>query len=181
MMFDTLFLDRDGVLNKKIHNGYVLAISDVEVLPGMREFLLWARGFFKNIVVVTNQRCVGRGLLTHKELSDINEYVNSQLDYSITSFIVCPHLVDEDCVCRKPKQGLFLIAARQYKVDFPKSWMIGDSESDLIPAKELGVRTIFINESTSMYADITLSSTEEVLETFLKIIAGTIPVNTTTR
>ncbi|HMI01433.1 MAG TPA: HAD-IIIA family hydrolase [Pedobacter sp.] len=181
MAFDTLFLDRDGVLNRKIDAGYVLKVTDVELLPGMHDFLIWASPVFKQIIVVTNQRCVGRGLITQKELVLINAHINAEMGNLISCFFVCPHLTEEECNCRKPNQGLFLAATEEYTIDFRNSWMIGDSETDLIPAKALGIRSVYISNVGSRYADVTVESTSDLQDVFLKIIAGTIPVDIAAR
>lgn len=150
---DTLFLDRDGVLNVKIDDGYVLAPDDIIILDGVPEFLNWARQNFKRIVVVTNQRCVGRGLLKLENLQEINNTINTLTGGNIDKFYVCPHLDEDNCNCRKPKNGLFLQVVADGDVDFENSWMIGDSESDLVPAKKLGLHTIFISRKESDFAD----------------------------
>jgi len=157
-MYDTLFLDRDGVLNRKIENGYVLRPGDIEILPGIAGFL------------VTNQRCLGRQMIKSAEIEAINQLINEKTGNFIDSFFVCPHLDEDNCSCRKPKKGLFLAAARQYPVDFQRSWMVGDSETDLIPAKELMMSTVYISAGESALADITLRSTAELLSAFPAII-----------
>ena len=150
-------------------------------MPGMREFLQWAIKNFKQLVVVTNQRCIGRNLITENEVKVINDFISDQLGNHISAFYVCPHLNEEGCNCRKPKQGLFLAVANDYHVDFNNSWMIGDSETDLIPAKQLGIKTLFISKYSSIYADTTVESTIDIQDRFLKIIAGASPVHTSSR
>lgn len=168
-MYDTLFLDRDGVLNRKIENGYVLRPGDIEILPGIAGFLRQAHKNFRQIVVVTNQRCLGRQMIKSAEIEAINQLINEKTGNFIDSFFVCPHLDEDNCSCRKPKKGLFLAAAGKYPVDFQKSWMVGDSETDLIPAKELMMNTVYISAGESAFADITLRSTAELLSAFRAI------------
>lgn len=157
--FDTLFLDRDGVLNKKIDDGYVLKEEDIEILPGISEFLNFIRPQFSQIIVVTNQRCIGRGLITYPEVIKLNQIINKKTGTFIDYFYVCPHLKEDNCVCRKPKTGLFFYALEDYPIDFKNSWMIGDSVTDIIPAKELGIRTILISSGSNPIADINVDST----------------------
>ncbi|WP_407430414.1 D-glycero-alpha-D-manno-heptose-1,7-bisphosphate 7-phosphatase [Arcticibacter sp.] len=168
-MYDTLFLDRDGVLNRKIDDGYVLRPQDIEILPGIPPFLKWAHQTFRQIIVVTNQRCIGRGMIELADIERINQAINAKTGNFISSFFVCPHLDEDNCSCRKPKNGLFLAAAVRYGIDFKKSWMIGDSETDLIPAKELMMSTLFISGRASTFADITLHSTADLLAAFSTI------------
>lgn len=174
--FDTLFLDRDGILNRKIDDSYVLKIGDIKIMPGIKEFLFWASKIFKKVIVVTNQRCVGRKLLNPDALVHINQTINEMTGYKIAAFFSCPHLSEVNCACRKPKEGLFLKAADHFTIDFQRSWMIGDSESDLIPAKKLGMQTMFVSETESDFADITVKSTSTLLESF---IAATQPIRST--
>ena len=166
MNYNTLFLDRDGVINRKIDNGYVLKPDDIQLMPGIKEFLSWANKLFLQIVVVTNQRCIGRKMLTEEELLSIHKDLNDRTGNFIDDFLFCPHLDEDYCGCRKPKEGLFLKAAENYAVDFGRSWMIGDSVSDLIPAKNLGIKTIYIGSASSVYADYTLTSTSEIISVF---------------
>lgn len=161
--FDTLFLDRDGVLNKKIDDGYVLKEEDIEILPGISEFLNFIRPQFSQIIVVTNQRCIGRGLITYPEVIKLNQIINKKTGNFIDYFYVCPHQKEDNCLCRKPKTGLFFYALEDYFIDFKKSWMIGDSVTDIIPAKELGIRTILISSERNPIADIHVESTKDLL------------------
>jgi len=160
--FDTLFLDRDGVLNKKIENGYVLDFDQIEIIAGVKEFLQIAANHFRRIVVVTNQRCVGLGLLSSEKLLLINNNINQLTGSLVDRFYVCPHLDEDICSCRKPKTGLFLIAQKDYNIDFKRSWMIGDSETDMIPAKQLQIFTLFLSNQDSSYADKNFKTFDEL-------------------
>jgi len=102
----TLFLDRDGVLNKKINFGYVLKVEDIEIYDDVISFLYWAKTQFKNIIVITNQQCIGKKLISFNELNAINNHINKLLGMPIDRFYVCPHLVEDHCICRKPNAEL---------------------------------------------------------------------------
>lgn len=164
--YDTLFLDRDGVLNLKIENGYVLNIADIEILPGVRNLLAFASTIFKNIIVVTNQRCIGRNMITAAGVNVINDKINEWTGSYINDFFVCPHLEEDNCNCRKPKTGLFLNASEKYAVNFSNSWLIGDSITDLIPAKQLKIKTVFVSTTDSPLADKWVRSTKELVDVF---------------
>jgi D-glycero-D-manno-heptose 1,7-bisphosphate phosphatase len=165
--FDTLFLDRDGVFNKKIDDGYVLELSQIEIIPGIKEFLEAAERSFDKIIVVSNQRCIGRGLLSVEKLGVINDRINHLTGGHIDRFYVCPHLDEDNCSCRKPKTGLFIQAQNDYNINFEESWMVGDSESDMIPAKQLGITTFFISGQKSAFADHNIADFAE-LKAFLE-------------
>ncbi|RNI29221.1 D-glycero-alpha-D-manno-heptose-1,7-bisphosphate 7-phosphatase [Rufibacter latericius] len=163
---DTLFLDRDGVLNRKIDDGYVTNLEEIEILPGIPEFLSLAEKKFARIVVITNQRCVGREIITRDELEKINQKINELTGNRIAHFFYCPHLDEDHCPCRKPKNGLFLQATEKYPIDLKASWMVGDSETDLVPAKGLGLKTVFISNKESRFADVRVKDTQELLASF---------------
>jgi D-glycero-D-manno-heptose 1,7-bisphosphate phosphatase len=147
--FNTLFLDRDGVINKKIENGYVLTWEDFKFEPNVVEKFHTLNKFFNRIILVTNQKCVGTGLLPESALYSIHEKMKSEILSNsgiIDKIYFCPGTLDSD-YCRKPNPGMFY----QSKSDFPDitfnkySFMVGDSLTDLIPAKKLGMSTIYVN------------------------------------
>jgi D-glycero-D-manno-heptose 1,7-bisphosphate phosphatase len=70
----TLFLDRDGVVNKRLMNDYVKSVGEFELLPDVDEAIRLAGSVFGTIVVVTNQQGIGKGLMTERNLSDIHAY-----------------------------------------------------------------------------------------------------------
>lgn len=141
-----VFMDRDGVL---IHArpDYVRSWADVELLPGALEALgrLHARGY--RIAVVTNQSCVGRGLVSRQTVDDINEKLGllaAAHGARIEAFEVCPHLPEEGCDCRKPKPGLLTAAARRLGVPLAESFMIGDQAADVAAAVAAGCRPVLV-------------------------------------
>ena len=139
-----VFLDRDGVLTRE-RPDYVKTPDELEILPGIEAPLreIQKRGF--QIVIITNQSVVGRGLTTHDEMSRIHEKLRvelARLGCRIDAIYYCPHRPDEGCNCRKPEPGLILKASRELGIDTAKSWMIGDKEMDLEAARRAGCRGI---------------------------------------
>ncbi|RLB04107.1 MAG: D-glycero-beta-D-manno-heptose-1,7-bisphosphate 7-phosphatase [Deltaproteobacteria bacterium] len=147
-----VFLDRDGVINEKPPEGdYVKSWEEFEFLPGVAEALreLKDRGFL--VFVVTNQRGIARGLMTVEDLELIHKKMREELGKAgaaIDGIYYCPHDVKEHCICRKPKPGLLFRAAKEHDVDLQKSWMIGDSEADILAGKNAGCFTILIKATT---------------------------------
>ena len=145
----TLFLDRDGVINKKIDGDYVRNRQQFEILDGVKEALVVFRNFFRYIIIVTNQQGIGKGLFSEEDLKDIFSMMYDEFALAgikIDSYYYCPHLKSEDCLCRKPKTGM----ANQAKADFPNidfehSIMVGDSLSDMAFGKALNMKTVFID------------------------------------
>jgi len=139
-----VFLDRDGVLTRE-RPDYVKTPDELEILPGIEAPLreIQKRGF--QIVIITNQSVVGRGLTTHDEMSRIHEKLRvelARLGCRIDAIYYCPHRPDDGCNCRKPEPGLILKASRELGIDTAKSWMIGDKEMDLEAARRAGCRGI---------------------------------------
>ena len=144
-MSRAIFLDRDGIINQKAsEGGYVTRWEDFHVLPGVAEAIhsLKSGGF--KIIVVTNQRCIAKGLITVPELESLHAQmlgVLKESGASIDAIYHCPHEVNDFCKCRKPQPGMLFEAARAHDVDLQASWMIGDSESDVRAGKNAGCKT----------------------------------------
>ena len=130
---DTLFLDRDSVINRLRVDDYVKCVDEFEFLPGVLKALAAWSKIFKRVIVVTNQRGVGKGVMSHASLVEIHEFmVNKIVDAGgrIDAIYYCTALTNED-YNRKPNPGM----ANQAVADFPEidlamSVMIGDSKSD---------------------------------------------------
>jgi D-glycero-D-manno-heptose 1,7-bisphosphate phosphatase len=138
----TVFLDRDGVINRKMPEGtYVERWDQFEFLPGAVEALELLSGAGIRTVVVTNQRGVALGRMTPAAVDDIHSRMQAALavghaDCAVV--LVCPH-EDGACECRKPRLGLFRQAqALMPEIDIARSIVIGDSPSDLVAAAALG-------------------------------------------
>jgi len=171
-----VFLDRDGVINRKMpESDYVRNWSEFSFLPGVFRALrmLKENGFL--IAIVTNQRCVAKGIVTEERLKEIHEkMVNEIRKYGgdIDAIYFCPHDVSDGCVCRKPEPGMILRAIKDFKghnidIDLERSCVIGDSERDIIPAKVLGLRAIKIGEY-SPEADINKRDLLEAVEAIIE-------------
>ena len=139
------FLDRDGVINRKAPDGqYVTRWENMEILAGAREAIhsLNEAGYF--VVVVTNQRCIAKGVITTSELDLLHARMLSDFEARgarIDAVYYCPHDLQPPCNCRKPQPGMLMEAARTHELDLSQSWMIGDSERDMLAGKSAGCRT----------------------------------------
>ena len=176
------FLDRDGVLNRKAPEGqYVTRWEDMEFLPGAHEAvrLLNHAGFF--VVVVSNQRCVAKGLVATSELESMHERMRQEFAAAgarIDAIYYCPHETDPPCDCRKPQPGLLLRAARRHDLDLAASWMIGDSDKDVEAGRAAGCRTAFLTDkSKSAHSDshVVESSLLDAVSKILSIEAADYP------
>jgi D-glycero-D-manno-heptose 1,7-bisphosphate phosphatase len=144
----TVFLDRDGVINRKLPEGqYVTAWQHFHLLPGAPEAIARLNQAGLRVIVVTNQRGISLGLYQAKDVEAIHTQLNQVLAEQgarIDAFYFCPH-DKKECRCRKPLPGLF----EQAQADFPDitsstSLIIGDSLSDIEFGRNLAMKTIFI-------------------------------------
>jgi D-glycero-D-manno-heptose 1,7-bisphosphate phosphatase len=143
-----VFLDRDGVVNRKLPEGaYVTDWGQFEWLPGAVEAIARLNRAGMTVILVSNQRGIALGLLTHDQLELIHKSMRAHLALHgarLDAIYYCPHDVGE-CQCRKPDTGLF---EQAYK-DFPQasadnSVVIGDSLPDVQAGQRMGMKTIFI-------------------------------------
>jgi histidinol-phosphate phosphatase family protein len=163
----TVFVDRDGVINRKRDGDYVKNWAEFEFLPRAKEALRLLADAGYRVVVVTNQRGVARGCLTEMDLAAIHHRMLEETRLAggpIAAVYYCPHEIGQ-CGCRKPGSGLFLEAQQDFvDVDFAMSTLIGDSPSDMEAGQRLGCRNIFIGESDRYPCAATLY---QAVETFL--------------
>lgn len=148
----TLFIDRDGVINKKKHGGYIQNRAEFEFLPGVLDFFKDFSNFFETIIVVTNQQGIAKGLMSIEDLADIHLFMINQINKSggkIDKIYFCPELDVNNPICRKPNIGMGLEAKRDFpNIEFSKSFIIGDSESDIEFGTRLGMRKVWIDDGT---------------------------------
>lgn len=154
-----LLLDRDGVLNVDRPN-YVLSVEELLLLPDVGEALALLSAF--TIVVITNQACLGKGLLTQAGLETIHAQLQSEIvgkGGRIDHFYSCPHTDAMACCCRKPKPGLLLQAQAAYGFIPEQTWYVGDAGRDIEAAVAAGCRPALVltgkGEKTSkMYTQV---------------------------
>jgi len=139
------FLDRDGVINRKAPDSqYVTRWEDFQLLPGVIEGITQLNRAGYRVIVITNQRCVAKGLLTEDSLKAIHQQMSHHLEQQgakIDAIYYCPHELEPPCRCRKPAPGMLVDAASSLNFDLAASWMIGDSEIDIQAGKAAGCKT----------------------------------------
>ena len=143
-----VFLDRDGVLNRKMPEGaYVGEWAQFEWLPGAVEAVARMKRAGLTVMVVTNQRGIALGRVTSVQLEGMHEKMQDHLakhDARLDAIYYCPHDYGE-CHCRKPDVGLFEEAFKKFpQANAGNSVVIGDSLSDIQAGQRLGMKTIFI-------------------------------------
>jgi D-glycero-D-manno-heptose 1,7-bisphosphate phosphatase len=141
-MYPAIFLDRDGVLIEN-KSDYVRNWSQVKIIPEAIQALSLRMARRYKIVIVTNQSAVGRGLLTLETAHEINRRLVQLIGRHggrVDGVYMCPHRPDDGCLCRKPRPGLLLQAAKELSLDLQSSWMIGDAWSDMQAGQRADVR-----------------------------------------
>jgi D-glycero-D-manno-heptose 1,7-bisphosphate phosphatase len=150
---DTLFLDRDGVINLKLDGEYIKNIDQFKFISGVKDSISKLSKIFKRILIVTNQQGIAKGIMSDKDLCVLHEYMLCELKKNggvIDKIYYCPHLSSENCNCRKPNPGMI----EQAMIDFPEiklsqSYLIGDSYTDIQAGNKMGLTSVKVdNEYT---------------------------------
>jgi len=143
-MNSILFLDRDGVINKK-REDYVKNIQEFEFLPGIFDAIKKINDLDISIIVITNQSVINRKLVSENQLNEIHEFMQQTMkekSCKILKIYFCPHHPKEKCTCRKPNTGMIEQAIEDYNIDLSNTLLIGDSNSDIEAAKKMRIRSI---------------------------------------
>ncbi|HET9031030.1 MAG TPA: HAD-IIIA family hydrolase [Candidatus Aquilonibacter sp.] len=153
-----LFLDRDGVINVHIPGGYVLDYRKDFVL---RDQCVASLRPFSDagipIVVVSNQSCVGRGMISAQAEADIMDAMVADLRAAgvhVSAYAFCPHAPQENCACRKPSPVMILETASALAIPVEQSLLIGDQSWDLEAAERAGCDALRVGADDAEYKDI---------------------------
>ena len=150
-----VFLDRDGVLIEDV--GYLKNPEDIIIMPNSIEALkiLKAAGFL--LIIVTNQAGIAKGFFSMEDLAAVHEKLSKIYENNgiiIDDLYFCPHHekgtvepYNIKCSCRKPETGMVLKSVEKFNIDTDKSFMIGDKDSDIVLAKNSGLKSFYIQNS----------------------------------
>jgi histidinol-phosphate phosphatase family protein len=143
----TLFLDRDGVLNHEKKEDYILNWSEFRFYDGVLDALRQLNDVFGVIVLVTNQRGIGKGLMTLDDLADIHSNMMEQIKAAggrIDKLYFCADL-DHDSPCRKPNPGMAELAKQDFpQIEMSRSMIVGNKLSDMKFGKNAGMHTVYV-------------------------------------
>ncbi len=142
----TVFLDRDGVINVN-RPEQVRCWEEFEFLPRSLEALALLADHGFDVIVVTNQSGVNRGLITPSQLAEIHSRMCGAIASHggrVRAILYCPHRPDEGCTCRKPQPGLLVQAQRCLGVDLSVAVLVGDHPADLEAARQAGCRSMLV-------------------------------------
>ena len=177
-----VFLDRDKTIILPNGDNYIYRIGDFYIPDSYNTALknLYDSGY--KLFVVTNQGRVAKGYMSEEDVVDLHEYLNEIFEghgFRIEEFAYCPHNplghvrpYNVVCSCRKPKQGMFYDLIERYDVDVTKSWMVGDTERDIVAGNLSGLTTIMVrtgfhigSEKADYVEDDLASAAKRILKT----------------
>lgn len=151
-----IFIDRDGVINCRRANDYVLEWRQFVFMPGIREALRDLSTLRLPMIVISNQAAIGKGLLKRAVLKEITTRLHETLlvdSIVLSAYYYCPHRIDEGCDCRKPRSEMLRRAAADFNVDLRRSIFIGDSATDVLAARSAGCRAVMFGPGYNSQVD----------------------------
>lgn len=163
-----VFLDRDGVINEVLTKRvkFVNEPKQFYFLPGAEEAIKNLNDCFDYVFVVTNQGGIGLGYMKEKQLQRVHDYMVAELKKkgaTIHEVAYCPHKPKAGCECRKPNSKMILDLGEKYNIDLEKSYMVGDTDTDIQAGKKAGTKAVFIGESDPL-ADAVFPNLQEAAQ-----------------
>ena len=153
-----IFLDRDGVINyNPAYKDYVKSPSEFKFIPGSRKAIRMLNEAGFDVIIISNQTGVGKGLYTRDNLKRTTEKMIKGLKAQkaeLRKICYCIHHPDSGCACRKPKTGMFKKAVGKKKFDHKGSYFIGDTERDTMAGRSFGLKTIAVLSGYNKRRDI---------------------------
>lgn len=172
------FIDRDGTINLDVDN--LSKIEDLAILPNVPQAIALLNRFHIPAIVITNQPVIARGLLTEVQLEQINKEISTRLEKEgakIDKLYFCPHHPQANlekyrvtCACRKPEVGMYKQAAKDFKVNLKKSYVIGDSFRDIEAGRTLGATTIAVTSNQKDFQNLNSDYSVNDLFAAIKLI-----------
>jgi D-glycero-D-manno-heptose 1,7-bisphosphate phosphatase len=167
-----VFLDRDGVINVD-HVDYTYRLDHFFIIDGVVEGLKKLKEAGYLLVIITNQSGISKGIYTYADVVRCHHYFQEQCDYLIDGFYYSPyHEKFTNSLSRKPGSLMFEKAIARFNIDISQSWMIGDKERDLIPARKLGLKCVHIcHQDEGVECEARVKDLPEAAERILNFVS----------
>jgi D-glycero-D-manno-heptose 1,7-bisphosphate phosphatase len=162
-----VFLDRDGVLNELVTDPdsgageSPLSVEEVRLIPGAAQAMARLQRAGYALVCVTNQPAAAKGRASVAQLLAVHARMTELLareGVSLAASRLCLHhaggvvpVLSRRCDCRKPAPGMLLGAAHALGLDLGRSWMVGDTDADVLAGRAAGCRTMLIRNPASIH------------------------------
>ena len=149
-----IFMDRDGVLNEDSPY-YVRSREQIRIKDHTEDALELLTKNDIGVIIVTNQKMIGKGITTVGEAIDIHMEILEKIHYSKYSVIgscICPHLETDNCDCRKPSAGMCDFSERVFGMGLRNTYMIGDRITDVGFAANIGAECLYLGSTSVEYS-----------------------------
>jgi len=170
-----MFFDRDGIVNQRIIGDYVKKAEELNFMPYIFETIEAVKRSGYMAILVTNQQGVGKGVMTEEDLHSVHDFMQKTLftnsGYRFDDIYYCPELASANSYYRKPNPGMLRAAIDKWNIDPTRSYMVGDSKTDIEAGINASLATVLISPSPipgSPAADYTYSSLREFIDQFRK-------------
>lgn len=170
-MWHTIILDRDGVINE-LREPYVVSLEEFEFITGVTTAIKTILSFHVNVVIVSNQAGVAKGLVKVGQLKKISEQINRAINSEI-EFFYCPHTDEQGCMCRKPKPGLLARVIHKYPGPF---LFVGDNVTDFQAADAIGISYAHVLTGHGQKYRCALPKNVPVYRSLVELVADNFPV-----
>ena len=140
-----VFLDRDGTVNTEVD--YLSSVKDLRLIRNTAKAIRFLNQNKIKVIIVTNQSGISRGLFSIDDLDNVHDELKRRLRRKgayIDAIYYCPHHPDDECSCRKPKSGMFKLAAKDFDLKLNKCYVIGDKLTDIKSAHNISARGILV-------------------------------------
>jgi D,D-heptose 1,7-bisphosphate phosphatase len=173
-----VFLDRDGTINEEV--GFLDSLEKLKIFPQAIEAIKRINESGMKAVIITNQSGVARGFFDEAFVMHVHKHIGKTLQdkgATIDGFYYCPHHPIEghkpylkSCTCRKPEVGLIIQAAKDFNIDLPRSYMIGDTAKDIEMASRIGAKGVLVKTGYGSNIDVSECHPAHVAEDVLDAV-----------
>jgi histidinol-phosphate phosphatase family protein len=162
-----LILDRDGTLNKRIPDSYLMSELQISLAPDISAVAVLQRQGWE-IVIATNQACISKGLISREKVTYLTQLiVQPWLQLDDSNIYICPHSDEDGCQCRKPKPGMIRQILLNHPYPHDKVVLVGDSVTDFNASKASGIGFFGVCWDSVCQGTVCMHSLTSIVETLV--------------